>query len=157
MPNHKSLFDVLRRLLMVFGCVVLATTQPMSIFASTAQPDTQRSPETVIYPKASQEKTVDSPVLRGDSGFGGGYYMFIVLVLAAAGGWILWRRRSGEAVFSSRIEKKLQIEETRSLGNRQFLVVASYEGRKFLLGVTTERIQMLTELSRQQGEGGAER
>jgi flagellar protein FliO/FliZ len=42
---------------------------------------------------------------------------------------------------------KLQIEETRSLGNRQYLVVAVYEGQKLLLGVTPGQIQLLTPLS----------
>jgi flagellar protein FliO/FliZ len=32
------------------------------------------------------------------------------------------------------------------LGNRQFLVVAEYEGRKMLLGVCPGRIELLSEL-----------
>jgi flagellar protein FliO/FliZ len=38
------------------------------------------------------------------------------------------------------------IDETKSLGSRQYLVVASYEGRKLLLGVCPGRIDLLTPL-----------
>ena len=42
--------------------------------------------------------------------------------------------------------RKLAIDETRSLGSRQYLVVASYEGKKLLLGVCPGRIDLLTPL-----------
>jgi flagellar protein FliO/FliZ len=42
--------------------------------------------------------------------------------------------------------RALAVDETRSLGNRQYLVVASYEGKKFLLGVCPGRIEMLSAL-----------
>jgi flagellar protein FliO/FliZ len=42
--------------------------------------------------------------------------------------------------------RSLAIDETRSLGNRQYLVVASYEGKKFLIGVCPGRIDMLSSL-----------
>ena len=42
--------------------------------------------------------------------------------------------------------RSLAVEETRSLGNRQYLVVASYEGKKFLLGVCPGRINLLSAL-----------
>ena len=42
--------------------------------------------------------------------------------------------------------RKLTVAETRSLGNRQYLVVADYEGRKFLLGVCPGRIDLLSSL-----------
>ncbi len=66
------------------------------------------------------------------------------LVLAGAGGWLLWRGR--RLPFQGRDLRKLAIEETRSLGSRQYLVVASYEGRKLLLGVCPGRIDLLTPL-----------
>ena len=72
------------------------------------------------------------------------------LVLAAAGGWLLWRGR--KLPFAGRDARKLAIEETRSLGSRQYLVVASYEGKKLLLGVCPGRIDLLTPL-----EGAATR
>ena len=45
-----------------------------------------------------------------------------------------------------RADRRLAIAETRSLGNRQYLVVAAYDGRKFLLGVCPGRIEMLAPL-----------
>lgn len=63
------------------------------------------------------------------------------LVLAAIGTWLLFRaRRSAPRPVAGR---GLSIEESRSLGNRQFLVVAAYEDKKFLLGVCPGRISLL--------------
>ena len=42
--------------------------------------------------------------------------------------------------------RKLQISETRMLGNRQFLIVAEYEDRKMLIGVCPGRIDYLATL-----------
>ena len=42
--------------------------------------------------------------------------------------------------------RKLNVAETRMLGNRQFLVMAEYEGRKMLLGVCPGRIELLSDL-----------
>jgi len=51
----------------------------------------------------------------------------ITLALAAAlagvGGWFVWRHR--RATVAGRDQRALAIDETRSLGNRQYLVVAS--------------------------------
>ena len=67
------------------------------------------------------------------------------VALAAVGGWLLWRGR--QLPFPGRTARKLAIEETRSLGSRQYLVVASYEGQKLLLGVCPGRIDLLTPLA----------
>lgn len=146
MPNAKTISDALRRLLVVIGCVVLATAQPMSAFAADSAADSKRTPETVIYPKGASEKGAETVSIKTDSGAGGMTYIFLVLLLAGAGAWLLWKRKPGDGPFGNKAERKLHIEETRSLGNRQHLVVASYEGKKFLLGVTQERIELLTHL-----------
>jgi flagellar protein FliO/FliZ len=71
--------------------------------------------------------------------------LIIALAIAAIGGWLMWRnRRRGSA---AGVAHALAVEETRSLGNRQYLVVASYEGKKFLLGVCPGRIELLAPLS----------
>ncbi len=70
--------------------------------------------------------------------------LIVGLGLAGVGGWLLWRNR--RATPMSRGTRALAIDETRSLGNRQFLVVASYEGKKFLLGVCPGRIDLLSPL-----------
>jgi flagellar protein FliO/FliZ len=77
--------------------------------------------------------------------------LILAVVLAAAGAWVLWRKRAGRSL--PRESRALAIEETRSLGNRQFLVVASYEGRKFLLGVCPGKIDMLAPLDERADAG----
>ena len=71
--------------------------------------------------------------------------LLIGLVLAGVGTWLVWRARQGAPI--GREVRQLSIQETRSLGNRQYLVVAAYEDKKFLLGVCPGRIEMLTSLS----------
>jgi flagellar protein FliO/FliZ len=66
------------------------------------------------------------------------------LALAGVGGWFVWRNRRGTP--RGHDVRSLAIEETRSLGNRQYLVVASYEGKKFLLGVCAGQISLLSAL-----------
>jgi flagellar protein FliO/FliZ len=151
MLQTKNFSDVLRRLLVVIGCVVLATAQPMSAFAGEAK-DPQRSPETVIYPKTAEQKAAETTVLKPESGPSGSAYLVVVLLLAGAGAWLLWKRRVGVSPFGGHSSKKLVVEETKSLGNRQYLVVASYEGKKFLLGVTAEKIEMLSHLPEEGGQ-----
>jgi flagellar protein FliO/FliZ len=70
--------------------------------------------------------------------------LLVGVVLAGVGGWLVWRNRRGAPL--GRDLQALAINETRSLGNRQYLVVASYEGKRFLLGVCPGSINMLTSL-----------
>jgi flagellar protein FliO/FliZ len=136
---------------MVIGCVVLATAQPMSTFASPAA-EPPLKPDTIIYPKGSPAAPAAAPLSRPDSSYGSNLVLVVAVLLAGAGAWVLFKRRAGGGFLPGRAERKLQIEETRSLGNRQYLVVTEYEGKKFLLGVTPGQIQLLTPL-----EGGEEK
>lgn len=147
-PIHPgtSLSDVLRRLLMVIGCVVLATAQPMSTFgASTEEP--KMTPDTVIYPKAPANTPPSPATATKDGGSIAGSLWISLLLLGGGGAWWWWKNRlsSGPGV-PGNASRKLTIEETRALGNRQYLVVASYDGRKYLLGVTQGQISLLTAL-----------
>jgi flagellar protein FliO/FliZ len=65
---------------------------------------------------------------------------------AAAGVWLWLRGRKGGPGPSVRGERKLSIAETRPLGNRQYLIVAAYEGKKYLLSVCPGRIDLLAPL-----------
>ena len=67
-----------------------------------------------------------------------------VLALAGAGAWLLWKKRTSP--ITGRVARQLVVDETRSLGNRQFLVVASYRDKKFLLGVCPGRIDLIAPL-----------
>jgi len=75
----------------------------------------------------------------------------LALLAAAAGGWMLWKQRQGGGALGA-ADRKLSIAESRSLGNRQHLVVADYDGRKFLLGVCPGRIDLLAKLDESDGE-----
>jgi flagellar biogenesis protein FliO len=91
-----------------------------------------------------------SPALLASQGPGGmtgvWIYLFLIVALLAGG---LYFMRSGFRLMPKlgKGEKKLQITEMKSLGNRQFLVVAEYEDRKMLLGVCPGRIDYLSTLS----------
>jgi len=98
-------------------------------------------PAQVIYPAGAAP--AGNPAPKSDAGLGA-VTILGSLVLAGAGGWLLWRGR--RLPFQGRDMRKLAIEETRSLGSRQYLVVASYEGKKLLLGVCPGRIDLLTPL-----------
>ena len=100
----------------------------------------------VIYPQGTA--TSAEPVRGAGSGYTA--FLFTALLMAGAGGWLYWRGRvapGGNAQL-----RKLAIAETKSLGNRQYLVVATYEDKKFLLGVCPGRIEMLTPLDGEKGK-----
>lgn len=73
------------------------------------------------------------------------YFVLIVGLLIA--GLYFTRTGFGALPRINKGDRKLIIAETRSLGNRQFLVVAEYENRKMLLGVCPGRIDYLSTLA----------
>lgn len=115
----------------MLGLVLVALALPAGVRAA--------DDNTIFTPGASRN---EAPAAVG--GGLGSVSLVLGLALAGAGAWLLWRQRRG--LPAGRELRALAIDETRSLGNRQFLVVASYEGRKFLLGVCPGRIDMLTPL-----------
>lgn len=95
---------------------------------------------TVFVPKSSRAEApvqTEGPTLSSLS-------LLLGVALAGVGGWLVWRNRRQPA--AGRDQRALAVDETRSLGNRQYLVVASYAGRKFLIGVCPGRIDMLAPL-----------
>ena len=69
-----------------------------------------------------------------------------VCILSAIVGLVCFLRRfrlSRKSLFSPH---KLKIVESKSLGNRQFLLVISYESEKFLLGVYSNGMRFLSKL-----------
>src|ERR1044071_8436364 len=89
----------------------------------------------VIYPGGTPGAAAPAP--KAGDGFGFATVLGVV-VLAGVGGWMLWRGRKTNV--GGKDGRLLAIDETRPLGNRQYLVVASYEGKKLLLGVCPGRI-----------------
>jgi flagellar protein FliO/FliZ len=94
----------------------------------------------ILYPAGS------APASAPTGGGLGNVTLVVGLLLAAGGAWFVWRGRGATARTAD--GRALAIEETRSLGNRQYLVVASYEEKKFLLGVCQGRIDLLAPLHR---------
>lgn len=94
----------------------------------------------VIVPGASR---TEAPAQTAAGGLGS-MSLTLGLVLAAVGGWMVWRNRRGTPV--GRDSRLLAVDETRSLGNRQYLVIASYADKKFLIGVCPGRIDLLSPL-----------
>jgi flagellar protein FliO/FliZ len=116
-----------------------------------AQPAAANAPGTVLQPGSLTLAPAFPPTPAAP---GTSFSSAIVIVLCAgAGAWLWWRMRRNSAHAGVRGDRKLAIAETRPLGNRQYLVVADYEGRKFLLGVCPGRIDLLAPLG--PGEAGA--
>ena len=128
-----------RWLIMVLSCAVMETAQLM---AATEPLPSARPGETVLYPAGGAPGDA-RPASNSASASASTTWVFVGLVGAAAGAAWYWRRRQTGPLGR---RGTIQIEDTRPLGNRQFLVVASCDGRRFLLGVATGGIQMLSEL-----------
>ncbi|MBL9205570.1 MAG: flagellar biosynthetic protein FliO [Opitutaceae bacterium] len=103
----------------------------------------------MIYPQGSLERPVQTE--EKEKGSGQSWTLLVAaLLLAGTGIWIVLKRRGPGGLLPTRAERKIVIEESRSLGNRQYLVVAGYEDRKFLIGVTQGQIQLLARLDESQ-------
>lgn len=114
--------------------------------AGAAAADPTPSPLTgdeVFYPRNSPEArqhkvSDDSFPLWGMLG--------LVAVLGGAGFYILRRGQLRPRGATGATQQHLAIEETRSLGNKQFLAVAAYGERKLLLSVCPGRVELLCRL-----------
>lgn len=114
----------------------------LAVFAfAFAWPAVAADDNTVISPRSAARNDAPAASLGGSFN---SMSLLLGLALAGAGGWMVWRNRRGTPV--GKDLRALSVDETRSLGNRQYLVVASYEGKKFLLGVCPGRIDMLSPL-----------
>ena len=104
----------------------------------------------VFFPRATAETPADDVLLPEDAGSTAStVVMFVgyglVLVVLGAGVFFVLRRGGWRRVMN-RTEGRLQVRETRMLGNRQFLMVVEYETSRLLVGVSPGRIELLTPL-----------
>jgi len=143
------LSSVTRWLLVVVGCAVLETAQPMNA-AEPASPAPAAAPasgpldaDRVLYPADSRPGAAPADD-RGSRGVGP-VWAFVLVVGLGAGAFWAWRRRDPAAALRRR-GGGIVIEDTRALGNRQFLVVAGVDGRRFLIGVAPGNIRLLSPL-----------
>jgi flagellar protein FliO/FliZ len=113
------------------------------LFASgwlaAATPTAPRSADTVIFPQP-----VEPAVARPADSPSTGYIVFVVLCLGG-GAW-LWFRAKGKGRSLKTTGSEISIDETRPLGNRQYLVLTSCRGRSFLIGVSQGRIDLVSEV-----------
>ena len=100
--------------------------------------------EPVIYPRGSAPANPDAATVPGKPAGTSSLFLVGTVMAAAAGAWWFWNRRRAGLVNSQ--PAKLAIVESRSLGSRQYLVVADYDGKKFLLSVCPGSINLLTPL-----------
>lgn len=78
--------------------------------------------------------------------------LVLVALLAIPLIWVLWRKRMPRSVGGNR---KLQITESCMVGPRQFIVVASYDDERVLVGVSPGQIQYLCKVKGQPESGDA--
>ena len=96
----------------------------------------------ILYPHPAGSPGPLAPSSPAISGAG-----IVGIVLAVAGGlWLLFVRQRGGRGWAGQAGRLLKVAETRPLGNRQYLVVAAYGKRRFLLGVCPTRIELLSPL-----------
>ncbi len=110
-----------------------------------------------IYPLCAADVSSAAQVPTGSVGSSAvqamGYLLGILVLLGAGVVVLLKSGLVGGLNIGSKTTRKLQIEETRMLGHRQYLLVAEYEGRKMLLGVCPGRIDYLCPLEVDAEEG----
>lgn len=151
LPSLSRPSSVTRWLLVVVGCAVLETAQPMNAAdapAETISPAAAPSApgplpgDLVLHPGG--DPASPSSASARPAGSGVATWFFVALVgLGGGAAWWLRRRRASSAAGRP---DGIQIETTRPLGNRQFLVVAACDGRRFLLGVSPGAINLLSPL-----------
>lgn len=127
--------------LLVFGLLTVsqgAQTNPEDARVGSLPPDATLNPRSPggLLPQEKKPAT----------GGGAQLIVYFVVLVALAGGGIYVMKR-GWPMRGVRLgENRLQVLETKMLGNRQFLVVVKYEDSKMLLGVGPGQIQLLCPL-----------
>lgn len=104
----------------------------------------------VFFPRATAEIPAEDALLAEDVESTASLVVMFVgygVVLAVLGvGVFFVLRRGGWRRVMNRSEGRLKVNETRMLGNRQFLMVVEYEASRLLVGVSPGRIELLTPL-----------
>ena len=128
---------------------------PSALAQEQAAPVSVPEKAAVVTPVATPTSSAPSSLSGGGTVSLLGYVLTIV-VLGAAGFTVLLRGGFfGVSWGAAKTVRKLRIEESRTVGNRQHLVVAEYEGRRVLLGISPGRIDYLCGLDGEgSGQGG---
>jgi hypothetical protein len=155
MPAFSSLTSVTRWLLVVAAVGAILEMVP-TVQAADAAAASDLPAQALLYPGGPDARPSDPTLIPRPLPAAGGGWLTALGCITALGGvaWWLQRRRlagPGSAGRAARIE----VEASRSLGGRQYLMIARVDGRRLLLGVTTERIQHLTDLDDVESEDAA--
>ena len=124
-------------------------TPPVAVASPAASPQAASSPTEhgrVLYPANGPQPSPSTARGGEATGMPGLATSFLMLLALCGGGYYLVRRQTG-FVPVGKGQRKLVVSESRSLGNRQFLVVVEYENERVLLGVTPGKIDYLCPLS----------
>ena len=138
----------------LFALVVIYVL-PVALPDLIAQSDTVEASQ-VVYPNSSSSENgegAEGEVYSGILSEGGSPIGMVVTILGyllilgamAVAAWYLFKRGVFRKPFSNK-EGKLNIAESRMLGNRQYIMVVEYEDNKILLGVGPGKIDYLTSL-----------
>ena len=122
-----------------------------ALMAGQLVAQTTDSEAEVFFPRDSTDDSSEaSDTVRAVSPAGGSTFVMFAgygLVLAVLGVGVFFAlKRGGWRNVMKRSEGRLQVSETRMLGNRQFLMVVEYEESRLLVGVSPGRIELLTPL-----------
>jgi flagellar protein FliO/FliZ len=82
----------------------------------------------------------------GTAGMVGTLACLLLLLGLLAAGLYFMRHGLDSVLQRKKGPRKLVVSESRMVGNRQFLIVAEYEGKKMLLGISPGRIDYLCNL-----------
>ena len=134
--------------LAAFGALLIFSAQP----AMGDEPTSAATPAPVLTPRAAA--TPAFPVAPSSGGTFQLAIYFVLLLGLLGGGVYVMRNGLGFLQPKPKGPRKLDITETRMLGNRQFLIVAEYEQRKMLIGVCPGRIDYLCTLSGAEPDSG---
>lgn len=115
-----------------------------AVLVLLALPVSAQREDEIIQPRARAESPAAAPGGRGSPM--NSCLLLAAFAAAAVGGWLLWRQRQARGGVGGRGARRLAVAESCSLGNRQYLVVADYDGAKYLLGVCPGRIDLLAPL-----------
>ena len=116
------------------GAIASSPASPVSVVPGTPGPDT------ILDPRHLHDGSADAHPATGSSG---SLTWLVALACMAGGAWLFIRNRGTR---KATVGGALNIAETRSLGNRQYLVVAVCGRKRFLIGVCPGSITMLSAL-----------
>ena len=122
-----------------------------AVLAGPLAAQTTDSEAEVFYPRTAEEASSEATETeRTPSPAGGSTFVMFTgygAVLAVLGVGVFFAlKRGGWRNVMKRSEGRLQVSETRMLGNRQFIMVVEYEDSRLLVGVSPGRIELLTPL-----------